>query len=59
VLRYATDDDRLVFGERELHWLPRAGLSDSELDAKAIERILGRGTTRTLGTLTNIVPKLG
>ncbi len=59
VLGHGTDDDRLVFGERALHWLPRAGVSDSELDHRAIERVLGLGTTRTLGTLRNIARKLG
>src|SRR3954451_4659572 len=41
VLALATADDRLAFGERELYWLPSGGILDTELDLKAIEKLLG------------------
>ena len=34
-------------------------MSDSELDTNAIHKVLGLNTTRTLGTLQNILEKLG
>jgi uncharacterized protein (DUF1697 family) len=50
-LALATDDDRLVFGGRELYWLPSGGIRDSALNAKAIEELLGSSTMRTKGTV--------
>lgn len=58
VLAHQTEDDRLAFGPRELHWLPRGRTTDSQLDSRAVERLLGPGTTRTLGTLANIARRL-
>lgn len=58
VLALATDEDRLAFGERELYWLPSAGILDSELDFKPIERALGPSTMRTLRTLERLAAKL-
>jgi len=58
VLALATDDDRLAFDGRELYWLPAKGVGRSELDHAAIARILGHGTTRTLGTVAGIAKKL-
>src|SRR3954470_1002794 len=40
VLDYATKEDQLALGPKELFWLPKAGLSDSELDLKAIEKLI-------------------
>jgi len=57
VLALASDADRLAFGERELFWLPRGGMSDSELDLKEIERRLGAMTVRTKGTVEQIAGK--
>lgn len=57
VLALGTDQDRLAFDGRELYWLPSGGISDSELDLKAIDRALGKGTTRTLGTVEQIAAK--
>ncbi len=54
----STEDDLLVLDERELYWLPRAGLLDSELDVKTIEKLLGGTTTRTLRTLERLAAKL-
>ncbi len=51
------EDDALAFGKRELHWLPAAGISDSSLDLKALERLLGPMTIRTMGTIEQIASK--
>lgn len=58
VLALGTDEDRLVFGAaRELYWLPHAGISQSSLDHAAIERAVGAGTTRTLGTVAALATR--
>ncbi len=56
-LALAGDEDRLAIAGRELYWLPSGGISESELDLKAIERALGPGTTRTMGTVAQIAAK--
>jgi uncharacterized protein (DUF1697 family) len=56
-LALATDADRLVVEGRELHWLPSGGISESELDLRAIDAALGRGTMRTKGTIEQIAAK--
>jgi uncharacterized protein (DUF1697 family) len=56
-LGLATDDDRLAFGKRELYWLPSGGVSDSELDVRALERLTGAWTMRTMGTIEQIAAK--
>jgi len=57
VLDLAPAADRLAFFGRELHWLPAAGVSDSELDWKAVDRILGTVTLRTRRTFERIAVK--
>jgi uncharacterized protein (DUF1697 family) len=57
VLALATDDDQLAFGDRELYWLPSGGQLESELDQKAIEKLLGIATRRTKGTVELIAAK--
>lgn len=57
VLGFATDEDRLVLSGRELYWLPSGGISESELDLRAIEAALGSGTMRTMGTVEQIVAR--
>jgi uncharacterized protein (DUF1697 family) len=57
MLELGSDADRLAFGERELYWLPTGGMSDSELDLKAIERRLGAITVRTKNTIEQIASK--
>jgi uncharacterized protein (DUF1697 family) len=57
VLSLAGDGDRLAFGERELYWLPSGGMLESELDLKAVERLLGPMTLRTKGTIELICAK--
>lgn len=56
-LDLATDDDRLAVEGRELYWLPKGGMSDSELDLKAIAAALGQHTIRTMGTVEQIAAK--
>ncbi len=57
VLALATDEDQLAVEGRELFWLPSGGTIESELDLKAIERTLGKGTQRTMGTIEQIASK--
>ena len=58
-LAQASDEDRLAIEGRELYWLPSGGISESELDLKAIEAALGVGTMRTMGTVEQIAAKFG
>jgi uncharacterized protein (DUF1697 family) len=57
VLGMATDEDALTFGDRELYWLPSGGMSDSDLDLKAIWQVLGTNTIRTKGTVDQMAAK--
>ncbi len=57
VLALASDEDRLAFGDRELHWLPSGGILDTALDFKLIGRLLGPMTTRTKGTIEQVAAK--
>jgi uncharacterized protein (DUF1697 family) len=57
VLALATDQDPLAFGKRELYWLPSGGTLESELDRKAIDRLLGPTTMRTKGTMEQLAAK--
>lgn len=56
-LALASEEDRLAIEGRELYWLPSGGISESDLDLKAIERALGPGTVRTMGTIEQIAAK--
>jgi uncharacterized protein (DUF1697 family) len=56
-LALATDADRLAISGRELYWLPSGGISESELDLKAIDAALGSGTMRTMGTVEQIAAR--
>jgi uncharacterized protein (DUF1697 family) len=57
VLALATDEDLLAIEEWELYWLPSGGTIDSDLDLKAIDKALGKGTMRTMGTIEQIAAK--
>jgi uncharacterized protein (DUF1697 family) len=57
VLALATDQDRLVFGVRELYWLPSGPMLDSTIDLNAIEKLIGPTTRRTMGTIEQIAAK--
>ncbi|HEU5104506.1 MAG TPA: DUF1697 domain-containing protein [Solirubrobacterales bacterium] len=58
VLALATDEDLLAIEGRELYWLPGGGTLESDLDLKAIEKLLGADTRRTMGTVKQIALKL-
>ncbi len=57
VLAHASEEDRLAIHGSELYWLPSGGISESDLDLKAIGRLLGIGTMRTKGTIDLIAAK--
>lgn len=56
-LDLATDDDLLAIEGRELYWLPSGGTIDSTLDLKAIEKVVGLDTRRTMGTIEQLATK--
>ena len=58
-LALASEEDLLAIEGRELYWLPSGGISESDLDLKAIDAALGAGTMRTMGTVKQIAAKLG
>jgi uncharacterized protein (DUF1697 family) len=51
------EGDLMEIEGRELHWLPTVGLSETDLDTKALDAALGKGTTRTAGTIEQIAAK--
>ncbi|MBA3865666.1 MAG: DUF1697 domain-containing protein [Solirubrobacterales bacterium] len=57
VLDLAGDEDLLAIEGRELFWLPSGGTLDSDLDLKAIDKALGVGTMRTMGTIEQIAAR--
>jgi uncharacterized protein (DUF1697 family) len=57
VLALASDEDQLAWGEREIYWLPSGGILDSALDWKAIGKLVGPMTTRTMNTVAQIAAK--
>lgn len=57
VLALAPEGDLIEIEGRELHWLPTVGLSETGLDTKALDGALGKGTTRTVGTIEQIATK--
>lgn len=56
-LALSTAADRLAIEDRELYWLPSGGISESELDLKALDRVLDSTTIRTKGTVDQIAAK--
>ena len=57
VLELATDSDQLVIGKRELYWGPEGRMTDSELDLKAVEKLVGPNTVRTKDTVDQIAER--
>lgn len=53
-----TEDDRVAVVGAHWFWLPENGVGRSALDVRAIEALVGRGTTRTVGTVERILKKL-
>lgn len=56
-LALASDADLLALDRRELYWLPEGGLSESDLDHKALAGALGPMTIRTKGTVDQIAAR--
>jgi uncharacterized protein (DUF1697 family) len=57
VLDYATETDRLVIGKRELYWGPEGRMRESEIDLKAVEKLIGPMTMRTKDTVDQIAAR--
>jgi uncharacterized protein (DUF1697 family) len=57
VLALSSDADLLALKGTELYWLPEGGLSESDLDHKALAGALGPMTIRTKGTVDQIAVK--
>jgi uncharacterized protein (DUF1697 family) len=57
VLALSGEEDRLALAGTELFWLPSGGITESNLDLKAIEVAIGPGTQRTMGTVEQIAAK--
>jgi uncharacterized protein (DUF1697 family) len=57
VMKLASDDDALAFGDRELHWLPSAGTRQAGLDLTAVDKLIGPTTMRTMGTIDQLAAK--
>ncbi len=55
---FDTPVDRIRVIGTEWFWWPAGGISESELDVAALEKLLGQGTTRTQATLQRIAKKL-
>ncbi|MCP3992449.1 MAG: DUF1697 domain-containing protein [Actinomycetia bacterium] len=58
LIESAPDEDKLVFDDRAIHWLPSAGVSTSALDLAEMGRLAGTHTIRTVNTIRRLVPKL-
>ena len=56
-LALSSDEDLLAVDGRELYWLPSGGISESELDLKTLESVVGPWTMRTKGTVAQIAAK--
>jgi hypothetical protein len=57
VLGHSDHEDRLAIDGRQLYWLPSGGISESDLDLKAIEAEAGPWTMRTKATIEQIVAR--
>lgn len=57
-LSMASPDDHLAFNGREMYWLPKETISESELNLKTLGKILGPLTIRTQRTMERLAAKL-
>ena len=57
VLELGTAKDQLAIGRSELYWAPEGRMLDSELDLKAVEKLIGPNTMRTKGTVDQIAAR--
>jgi len=55
----AGPDDHLALEDREMYWLPKETISESTLNLKSLEKILGPMTIRTQRTMKRLAVKLG
>jgi len=56
-LALATEEPLAIEGQ-ELYWLPKAGTKDSDVDLRALEKLVGPWTMRTMGTVEQMAAKL-
>jgi uncharacterized protein (DUF1697 family) len=54
VLEFATPSDPLALGPREVFWGPEGRMTDSDIDLKAMEKLVGPWTMRTKGTVDEL-----
>lgn len=54
ILAILPPDDRLVAAGTELHWLPVAGLSTTDMDFRRLDEITGGTTIRTHATIRRL-----
>jgi uncharacterized protein (DUF1697 family) len=57
-LAMASPDDHLAVDGREVYWLPKETISESELNLKTLGTILGPMTIRTQRTMQRLAAKL-
>jgi len=57
-LALKTPDDQLAIEGRELYWLPKGNMSDSELDLDGLATALGPVTMRAQRTMMRLAEKL-
>jgi uncharacterized protein (DUF1697 family) len=57
VLSMATDADKLAIHGRELYWLPSGGQMQTDLNLRALDRLVGENTRRTKGMIEEIAQK--
>ncbi|MEM9864490.1 MAG: hypothetical protein AAF938_23015, partial [Myxococcota bacterium] len=51
--------ETFAFAPSALFWLPQGGVSDADLDLRALEKLVGIYTMRTQRTLQRLVKKYG
>ena len=54
----STEDDQLMAGDRELYWLPKTTIAESNLNVRSLERIVGPMTIRTHRSVVRLAAKL-
>jgi uncharacterized protein (DUF1697 family) len=58
-LGLASPDDLLAVDARQMYWLPKGNISDSELDLNVLGKILGPMTIRAQRTMMRLAAKVG
>lgn len=57
LLRLFPERDRVVPAGRQLHWLPTAGLAETDLDFRRTDAVANGTTVRTHGTVQRLAAK--